>query len=146
MRPVPPRPALSLGRHDRLIGLIFSPAGETRLATVSLDGIHIEVAHGWEPTQLAQRMQEFARDLAENRFADWGLQVAATGESALSLRGARDGTRFEADIAAHPGRVEVTLRGLIELAWVKLTLAGGSDGVRRRVHDEIHRALSTHLA
>lgn len=118
---------------------------EVCLATVPLDGILIEIASAAEPGELARRMHEFARDLSEQRFPEWGVRIELLESGRLSLAGGRDGTRFEADVHPHPGRVKVELRGRIELAWVKLTLAGGPEGVRRRVTDEIRRALEMHL-
>lgn len=112
---------------------------------MSLDGIQIEVGSQADPTQLGQRMHEFARDLAENRFPEWAVQVSSAADGGLSLAGGLEGTRFEAEVSPQPGRVVVVLRGHIELAWMKLTLAGGPDGVRRRVGDEIRKALSSHL-
>lgn len=112
---------------------------------MSLDGILIEVGCSEEPAALHQRLQEFARDLAEQRFPEWGVQIAPAGDGMLSLAGGRDGTRFEADVHPQPGRVVVSLRGHIELAWMKLTLAGGPEGVRRRVSDEVRKALASHL-
>jgi hypothetical protein len=112
---------------------------------VSLNGIRIEVGCSQEPALLTQRLHEFARDLGEQHFPDWGVRVTPAGELGLSLAGGRDGTRFEADVNPEPGRVVVVLRGHIELAWVKVTLAGGPEGVRRRVTDEVRKALASHL-
>ena len=44
------------------------------------------------------------------------------------------------------GRAVVELKGAIELGRLALTLAGGNEGVRRRVVDTITQSLRQHLA
>lgn len=115
------------------------------MAKVSLDGLRIEVDHDADPAHLAERLEAFARDLAENKFADWGVKVLRDPAGHLSLAGRRDETHFDATIESNHGHAVVALTGQIELGRVKLTLAGGPDGVRQRVAAEIQKTLRHHL-
>ncbi len=114
------------------------------MAKVSLDGLRIEVAHASTPDEVTQRLEAFARDLADNKFSDWAPVVTREGE-ALKLKGRKNGTHFDANVDSKDDLAVVSLSGSIELGRIKLTLAGGSDGVRRRVHDELQATLRRHL-
>ncbi|MCA8926009.1 MAG: hypothetical protein KDD82_29655 [Planctomycetes bacterium] len=112
---------------------------------MSLAGLTIQEAHALDPSEVAQRLEEFAQDMVNNKFADWGVQIERE-EHTLTLRGRRDaGTHFEARVEPVTGEVKVLLTGAVELGRLKVTLAGGADGVRRRVGDEIARTLREHL-
>ena len=111
-----------------------------------LSGLHIEAPHALDPSEVAQRLEEFAQDMANDKFVDWGVQIERE-EHTLTLRGRRDtGTHFEAKVQPGEGQVRVTITGAVELGRLKLTIAGGAEGVRRRVSDEIGRTLREHLA
>ena len=84
--------------------------------------------------------------MAGNKVSEWGVQIERK-EHTLTLRGRKDkGTHFEAYVEPGESQVQVKISGAVELGRVKLTLAGGADGVRRRVSDEIGRTLKEHLA
>ncbi len=114
------------------------------MANVSLDNLRIEVSHGSTPDVVAAQLEAFAEDLARNKFSDWGVSIQRDA-GALTLVGRRGGTHFDARVTSEPGRVIVALEGTIELGGFKLTLAGGPDGVRRRVRETLERTLSEHL-
>lgn len=122
-----------------------APIAEAALAQVALDGIKVEVAHGLAPEALAPELRRFAEELANERFREWGVAIEPRGETGLHLAGGREGTYFEADIQAFAARVTVDIRGRVELGLLKLKLAGGAEGVRRRVGDQIRDALRRHL-
>ncbi|MEZ6189006.1 MAG: hypothetical protein R3F62_28910 [Planctomycetota bacterium] len=112
---------------------------------MSLSGLTIEEAHTLEPGVVAERLEQFAQDMVRNKFSEWGVQIERA-EHVLTLRGRKDkGTHFEARVEPATGQVRVQLSGAVELGRLKVTLAGGPDGVRRRVGDEIARTLREHL-
>lgn len=115
------------------------------MARVSLDGITIEVAHGAGSADVTSLLEAFAQDLARNKFSSWGVTVQRIHERCLTLAGRREGTHFDARVEADERRALVTLAGAIELSRVKLTLAGGTQGVRRRVETEVAATLRRHL-
>lgn len=94
---------------------------------------------------IAQQLQEFAEDLAKNKFSDWGIQIQPQGDGALKLLGDNAGTHFVADVRASDSLVTLALTGQVQLSRIKMTLAGGPDGVRRRVQDGIRQVLEKHL-
>lgn len=116
------------------------------LATVPLDGIAIEVDHSAPPDEVGRRLEEFAQDLAQNRFADWGVHVDRHEDGNLHLVGNKGGTHFRAEVVPQEAHVHVGLSGTVDIGRLKLTLAGGPDGLRRRVKDEIERVLREHLS
>ncbi len=115
------------------------------MAKVSLDGLRIEVAHSSPPAEVAQKLEEFAQDMATNKFSDWGVTINREG-GRLQLTGRRAKTHFDADVESSDGLAVVTLTGSIDLSMIKLGLAGGSEGVRRRVTDSLSSTLREHLA
>jgi hypothetical protein len=115
------------------------------VAKVSLDGLRIEVPHQTDPAELAQRLAEFAEDLAENKFADWGVQISDRGNGGFNLTGRKDGTHFDAKVSSDHGVAVIDLTGSIELGRIMLGLAGGAEGVRRRVTDTLAETLREHL-
>ena len=113
---------------------------------VSLDGLRIEVPHEAGPEDVAQRLQDFAQDLADNKFAAWNVSIERTDAVCLQLSGRKNGTHWDATVDSRDNLAVVSLSGSIELNAIKLTLAGGSKGVRRRVHDQLAATLKEHLA
>ena len=116
------------------------------MAKVPLTGLRIEVPHGSTPEQVGQLLQEFAEDIAQNKFPDWGVRISPLEGNRLRLAGGQDETHFEAEVSAEPDRAVVVIDGAIDIGRVKLALAGGPEGVRRRVADGIERTLRDHLA
>ncbi|RMG06653.1 MAG: hypothetical protein D6731_25285 [Planctomycetota bacterium] len=116
------------------------------MAKVPLDGLRIEVPHAASSAEVAGRLEAFAQDMAQNKFREWGVSIVRHGETHLQLAGRRDGTHFDAEVRAEDRRAVVSLTGSIELSRLKLTLAGGVQGVRRRVEDELAATLREHLA
>ena len=45
------------------------------MAQVPLDGILIDVPHSLAPDEVLREIEQFAQDLAENRFPDWGVRL-----------------------------------------------------------------------
>jgi hypothetical protein len=115
------------------------------VAKVSLDGLKIEIPHSAAPEEVAQKLEEFATDLAENKFSDWGVTVARVDDT-LKLSGRRNGTHFDADVSASDGVASIALSGSIELNLIKLGLAGGAQGVRGRVASTLSETLKAHLS
>jgi len=115
------------------------------MASVSLDGIRIEVPHRKAAEAIGDAVRRFADDIAFNRFSEWGVQIQEREGGRLELQGRRDRTHFTAQVEPGDGRVIVTVGGAIEINALKLGLAGGSSGVRRRVQDSLERALHQHL-
>lgn len=114
---------------------------------MSLDGLRVEVPTGSrDPVQVTARVERFAQALASGRFSDWGVRIERLEAGALRLAGRRDQHRFEGEVRPETDRVVVLIAGQIELGRLKLTLAGGPEGVRRRVHEEIGRTLREHLS
>jgi hypothetical protein len=116
------------------------------VVNVSLDGLRIEVPHAVAPADVARKLYDFAEDLAENKFSEWAVTIERTDEVNLQLSGRRNGTHFDATVESRGGVAVVSLTGSLELALIKLTLAGGAAGVRRRVHDQLAATLQEHLA
>ncbi len=112
---------------------------------VPLNDLCIEIEHSYPPAQLANQLEAFAQDLTQNQFSEWGVRIERKEEQ-LKLVGRRGGTHFDALVEPQEGRVRLSLAGSIELGRLKLTLAGGAAGVRRRVRDVITNALQRHLA
>lgn len=111
---------------------------------VSLDGIRIEVPHARSVDEVRLELERFAQDLAQNRFPDWGVHLEREGEKML-LKGERGGTHFRAIVLAEATRVTLDLGGKVELNFLKLTLAGGEQGVRERVRETLGDTLRAHL-
>ncbi|MBL4848046.1 MAG: hypothetical protein JKY65_21225 [Planctomycetes bacterium] len=116
------------------------------MATVSLTGMTIEVTHQLPPEEVLGRLENFALDLARNRFADWGIEVRREEAGPLRLSGGRHGTHFSASIHTDEGRARVEVHGKIQIGGFKLRLAGGAPGVRRRVQTALTQSLRHHLA
>lgn len=116
------------------------------MAKVSLDGIRIVVPHRKAEEAVGGAMRRFADDIAQNRFSDWGVRIAEGDGGTLQLDGRRNNTHFNARIEPKPDQVVVTIDGAIEINALKLGLAGGSNGVRRRVQESLSRALREQLA
>jgi IS5 family transposase len=116
------------------------------LATVSLTGMTIEVPHQLPPEEVVGRLERFARDLARNRFPDWGIEVRREESGPLRLSGGRRGTRFSAALHTEEGSARVEVHGRIQIGGLKLRLAGGAPGVRRRVQTALTHSLRNHLA
>lgn len=102
--------------------------------------------HSSAPDVIAQQLQEFAEDLAKNKFSDWGIQIQPQGGGALKLLGDNAGTHFVADVRANESVVTLSLTGQVSLSRIKMTLAGGPEGVRRRVQEGISQVLQKHLS
>jgi hypothetical protein len=83
--------------------------------------------------------------LAQNKFSDWGVTVQPQDDGSLKLVGDNNGTHFVAEVAASDDRVVLTLTGQVQISRIKLTLAGGPEGLRRRVSDGITQVLQKHL-
>ncbi len=116
------------------------------MATVSLSGMTIEVSHALPPEEVVGRLESFARDLATNRFPDWGIQVRRDEEGQLRLSGERHGTHFSAALETDESRARIEVHGKIQIGGFKLRLAGGAPGVRRRVESALTQGLRSHLA
>ena len=107
----------------------------------------IQVDHSLPPEEVVGRLESFARDLATNRFSEWGIQVSrdeATHQ--LRLSGGRHGTHFSATVETDETSARVEVHGKVQLGGFKLRLAGGAPGVRRRVQSALTQSLRTHLA
>ncbi len=116
------------------------------MAKVSLDGLRIEIQHSATPEDAAQRLENFANDLAQNKFSDWGVTLSRVDAVRLTISGRRNGTHWDADIASINGIAVVALKGAIELSMIKLGLAGGANGVRGRVESQLTETLRKHLS
>jgi hypothetical protein len=116
------------------------------VAKVPLDGLRIEVPHTSSSNDVAARLEAFAEDMANNKFSQWGVSIIRHDERRLQLAGRHEGTFFDAEVEADDERAVINLSGAIELSRLKLTLAGGTDGVRRRVESELASTLKQHLA
>src|SRR5687768_5161395 len=97
--------------------------------------------HGLDADEAHRRIERAARDLSEGRFAKLKATVEAPAPGRVRLAGAREGSRFEADITIGAATVTVAIKGALELSFLEVTLAGGAAGVRRRVLAEVERAL-----
>lgn len=115
------------------------------MARVPLDGLRIEVPHRADPAALGDRLEAFAQELARDKFRDWAPALERLAGGALNLKGRRAGTHFDAHVTPEPGRVVIVLEGVIELGAFKLTLAGGPEGVRRRIRETLQHTLEAHL-
>jgi hypothetical protein len=115
------------------------------VAQVPLDGLRIEVPHSSPSGEVATRLAEFAQDMADNHFSDWGVRVTQVDGRNFVLAGGRNGTHFDAKVEANDARAVIDLTGSISLSRIKLTLAGGADGVRKRVASELEATLRRHL-
>ena len=115
------------------------------MAKVSLDGIRIEVEHTSTIDDAHKRLHEFAEDLANNKFQEWGVKITEEEGAKLILHGHRDGTHFDAEVTSDENRAVVLIQGTVEINVFKLTLAGGADGLRQRVTDTIQKTLRDHL-
>jgi hypothetical protein len=111
---------------------------------VPLDGIEIEVTHDRPREEVVTDLEAFARDIAENRFPEWGVKLEREGE-VMRLVGKRDGSRFEATVTTQPNRVHLSLAGVAEIGFLKYTAAGGSEGVRSRVRSTLESSLQKAL-
>ena len=116
------------------------------MAKVSLDGLRIEVPHSAAPEDVAQRLEDFAHDLAENKFSDWGVSLDRVDASRLKISGRQNGTHWSADVASESGVAVIALTGNLELSMIKLSLAGGANGVRGRVEALLTETLRKHLS
>ena len=114
------------------------------MAQVPLDGILIDVPHSLAQDEVLREIEQFAQDLAENRFPDWGVRLERQ-DGRMQLRGAHDGSAFEATVVAEAGRVVLELTGVVEIGYLKHKLAGGDQGVRDRVRATLAETLSAHL-
>jgi hypothetical protein len=117
------------------------------VATVPLDGLRIEVPHNDSPAEVAKKLEDSVHDLAQNKFSHWGVKISALEEGGgFLLRCRREsGTHFDAVVKPEADRAVVTLTGAVEIGLLKLTLAGGSEGLRRRVHEGVEETLRKHL-
>ena len=115
------------------------------MAHVSLSGMTVQVAHELPPEEVLARLEAFAADLARNRFPDWGIEVRREGEG-LRLSCERHGTRFSALLQADEGLARVEVHGRLQIGGLKLRLAGGAPGVRRRLESALQSGLRSHLA
>lgn len=111
---------------------------------VPLDGIEIEVPHDRPQEEVVTDLEAFARDIAENRFPEWGVKLEREGE-VMRLVGRKDGSRFEATVTTAPGRVHLSLAGVAEIGFLKFNLAGGAGGVRARVESTLASSLQRAL-
>jgi hypothetical protein len=114
------------------------------MAQVRLDGIHIDVPHHLSPEEVLLELERFAQDLSENRFPAWGVHLERV-DGRMLLRGAHDGSRFEAVVVAETGRVLLELSGVVEIGFLKHMAAGGDSGVRDRVRSTLADTLTAHL-
>ena len=57
------------------------------MASVSLEGIRIEVSHQKTGDAISVAMRRFADDLATNRFSEWGVQIEEQEGGVLALQG-----------------------------------------------------------
>ena len=111
---------------------------------VPLDGIEIEVTHDRPHEEVVVDLEAFARDIAENRFPEWGVKLEREGE-VMRLVGKKEGSRFEATVTTAPNRVHLSLAGVAELGFLKFNLAGGAEGVRSRVRSTLEGSLQKAL-
>ena len=116
------------------------------MAKVSLDGLKVEIPHSAAPEDVAQRLENFANDLAQNKFSDWGVTLERVDPAHLKISGRRNGTHWDASVLSESGMAVVALTGNLELSMIKLGLAGGADGVRGRVQSQLAETLRKHLS
>ena len=116
------------------------------MATVSLSGMTIEVPYELPQEEVVGRLESFALDLARNRFPEWGVEVRRDESGLLRLSGGRHGTHFNAALHTQDGTARVEVHGKIQIGGLKLRLAGGAPGVRRRVESALTESLRNHLA
>ena len=115
------------------------------MASVSLDGLVVALAHALELEEAAARIDRAARDLAEGSLARHAAKISRPAPGRLLLVGGTGGVRFEAAIDVQAQQVAVALTGSLSLSFIEVTLAGGEVGVRRRVAAEVERALRERL-
>jgi hypothetical protein len=115
------------------------------VAQVSLDGLSVTMPHALDLVEATKRIEQAARDLSEGSLKRLQTTIARPTADRVLLSGAREGARFEAEISVAPGTVAVAIKGALTLSFIEVTLAGGAQGVRRRVQDEVERALRERL-
>ena len=116
------------------------------MAEVSLDGLHVEMAHALDLAEAAKRIEEAARDLSQGSLKRQNPVIATPAPNRVHLSGRSErGSHFEAEIEVAEACISVQIRGALTLSVIEVGLAGGSAGVRRRVQAEVERALKEHL-
>lgn len=116
------------------------------MAKVSLDGLRVEIPHSSASEEVSQRLENFANDLAQNRFSAWGVTFDRVDASRLTISGRQNGTHWNAEVESLNGIAVVELTGNLELSMIKLGLAGGANGVRDRVQSQLTETLRKHLS
>src|SRR5690242_15994653 len=97
--------------------------------------------HGLDLEEATRRIESAARDLSEGSLKRMNPTITKPAPDRVLLAGSREGSRLEAEIHVAATSVVVAIRGTITLSLIEVTLAGGAPGVRRRVKDEVERAL-----